>query len=64
MASKKSSFFLSEEITLLKSNHEQDLESIKAIHQTELEKVQAAIDETEIKRLRGEAEVKSLFKTC
>jgi hypothetical protein len=42
---------------LLKSNHEQDLEKIKAIHQTELEKVQAAIDEAEIQRLSAEAEV-------
>jgi uncharacterized protein (DUF433 family) len=46
-----------EEIASLKANHESELESLKTLHHTEKEQVQAAINETEIKKLRQEAEV-------
>lgn len=45
----------------MKANHKSELESLKALHQSEKEQVQAAINETEIKKLRQEAEVNVAF---
>lgn len=41
----------------MKANHEKELEDAKSLYKTEIEQVQAAIDEAEIKKVRSEAEV-------
>lgn len=45
------------EINSLKENYEKEREMMKENHKAEMDKVQAAIDEAEIKKIRQEAEV-------